>query len=71
MIKHLLLRLLSLSRVLDGTESGEGPVREAVWVVGGNTKAPVIAVDLLLGSSAGADTASVCGKCKIRHDTRT
>jgi hypothetical protein len=61
LIKHLILLLLSLSRVLDGTESGEDFVSEAVWVVGGDTAAPVVVMNLLLGSGAGADSASVSG----------
>jgi hypothetical protein len=62
MIKQLLLLLLSLSRILNGTESDEDLVSEAVRVVGGDTATPVVAVDLLLRSSAGAYSAPVCGK---------
>jgi hypothetical protein len=59
-IKHLLLRLLSLYRVLNGTESDEGLGSEAVRVVSGDMPTPVVAADLLLGNSAsaGADSAS-------------
>jgi hypothetical protein len=60
--KHLLLLLLSLSRVIDGTESGEDLVSEAMWVVGGDTATPVTVMNLLLGSSAGADSTPMCGK---------
>jgi hypothetical protein len=49
-IKQLLLLLLSLSRVLNSTESSEDLVSEAVWVVVGDTVAPVTVVDNLLGS---------------------
>jgi hypothetical protein len=48
MSKHLLLLLLPLSRILDGTESGENLVSEAVRVVVGDTVAPVAGMDLLL-----------------------
>ena len=63
-IKQLLLLLLSLSRVLDGSESGKNLVSEAVWVVGGDTAAPVEGMDLPLGSTVtgtSIDSASVCG----------
>jgi hypothetical protein len=46
MIKQLLLLLLSLSRVLNCTESGEDFVSESVWIVGGDAATPVVAVDL-------------------------
>ena len=62
LIKHLLLFLLSLSRVLDGTESGEDFVSEAVRVVGGGTAAPVVRVKWQQGSTdTGTDSASVSG----------
>jgi hypothetical protein len=58
--KYPLLLLISLSRVLDSTDSGEGLVSEAVWVVVGDTAAPVVGCDLLLGSTAAAaDSASI------------
>jgi hypothetical protein len=60
LIKHPLLRLLSLSRVLNGTESGEGLLNKAVWVVGCDMTTPVVVMDLVLGSSAGADSAPTC-----------
>jgi hypothetical protein len=46
--KELLLLLLSLSRVFDGTESGEDLTSKAVRVVGGDAATPVVAADLLL-----------------------
>jgi hypothetical protein len=51
LIKHHPLLFLSLSRVLDGTESDEGLVSEAVRVVGGDAAAPVAGMGLLLGSN--------------------
>jgi hypothetical protein len=41
-IKNLLLLLLSLSRVLDGTESGDNILFKSVRVVGGDTVTPVV-----------------------------
>jgi hypothetical protein len=43
-------------------ESDEGLGSEAVRVVGGDTVAPMSGVNMLLGSSAGADSAPVCGQ---------
>jgi hypothetical protein len=61
LVKDLLLLLLSLSRVLDGTEFDEDLVSKAVRVVGGGTAAPMTVVNLPLGSrgSTGADSPSV------------
>jgi hypothetical protein len=67
-MKRSLFRLLSLYRVLDGTESDEDLVSEAVWVVKGDTATPVVVANMLLGSSAGADPAPARGKCKIADE---
>jgi hypothetical protein len=60
--KQFLLLPLSRSRVLEGTESGEDLVSEAVRVVGGDTAAPVVRVKWQQGSTdTSTDSASVCG----------
>jgi hypothetical protein len=60
-LQHLLFLLLTLSRVFNGTESGEGILPEAVWVSDGDAVDVVVVV---------AHSPSINGAVRIINEGR-